>query len=171
MSKNKSVPAYLHLVLDIISRAQKLGLTVERDMDNSSTLPENGGYCFVRVNGGAAALIIPKHAAVVKWCDSHIDWEGEEGYEPHPKGTYGAVLCRINPAETDLDAYLTRLAGASKAASKRASGKASQQALDAMTAALKALGMPASPATPSTPVGPTVGDLVEDLEDDLEINA
>lgn len=140
MSKTKNVPAYLALVVDIMERAQKLGLSVERDMGTASTLPENKGYVFVRVDGGTASLIVPKHADEVKWCDSHIDWEGEDGFIPLEKAN-GKVICRIDPSETDLDQFLTRLSGASQRA-KKATSKAASQEMTALLAKLQSLGLP-----------------------------
>ena len=157
MSKSKNVPAYLTLVVDILTRADALGLTVERDMSNVSTLPENSGFVFVRVDGGTAACIIPKQADSVKWCDSHIDWEGEAGYVDH-RGGGGAVQCRIDPSETDLDAYLKRLSGAKKADRKGASKKASQADMASLLAKLQTLGVKApaaaQPAASQTPPAP-----------------
>lgn len=151
MSKTKTVPAYLTLVLNVLTRAQKLGLSVERDLSTRSTLPENSGHCFVRVDGGTAALIVPKHAGEVTWCDSHIDWKGERGYMPHPTGDNGAVSCRIDPSEADLDLLLTRLSGAQKA-SRKAGSKAASQATEEMIALLKTIGIPVDPEQDSEPV-------------------
>lgn len=153
MSKSKNVPAYLTLVVDILTRADALGLTVERDMSTVSTLPENRGFVFVRVDGGTAACIIPKQADSVKWCDSHIDWEGEAGYVDH-RGGGGAVQCRIDPSETDLDAYLKRLSGARKADRKAASKAASQADMASLLAKLQTLGVKAQPAASQTPPAP-----------------
>jgi hypothetical protein len=146
-----NVPAYLTLVARILETAESLGLTVARDPGTASTLPENKGFVFVRVNGGNAALIVPKHADRVKWADSHLDWTGREGYLPLPRPN-GAVVCRIDPERVDLEAFLQALGGASKRASKRASRDASQDAsqesLDALKAKLLALGQPkAQPAS------------------------
>ena len=139
---NKS---YLALVLDLLVRAQKLGLTVERDMSTDSTLPENGNFVFVRVGGGTAAAIIPMHAGGVKWIDSHIDWKGKTGYVPLERAN-GAVLCRIDPKGVDFDAYLKSLSGASKRDRKGSSQTTAKQSMDELKATLKALGMPASQA-------------------------
>lgn len=78
MSKSKNVPAYLALVVDILERSAALGLTVERDTSTVSTLPENRGYVFVRIGGGSASLIVPKHADGVKWCDSSMSSIGRD---------------------------------------------------------------------------------------------
>lgn len=137
MSNNKSVPAYLSLVLELIATAESLGLAVDRDPGTVSTVPENRGYCFVRIGGGSAALIIPKQTDKVMWCDSHIDWSGEKGYVPLPKPN-GKVICRINPAEADLGSFLQALAGASVRASRRASRAASPEASDAAVTELVA---------------------------------
>lgn len=163
MSKSKNVPAYLALVVDVLTRAEQLGLTVERDMSTTSTLPENSGFVFVHVDGGSAAMIIPRHAGEVQWCDSHIDWEGKAGHVPLDRPN-GAVICRVDPSELDLDAYLTALSGASKRKSQRAS-KAASQELEALKAKLQSLGLPKpQAATPSpTPVAPAA-----DSEEELD---
>ena len=160
MSKTKNAPAYLALVVDILERAVALGLDVQREMGTTSTLPENKQFCFVRVGGGTAALIVPKHADEVKWCDSHIDWAGNAGYVPLEKAN-GKVICRIDPSETDLDLFLTALSGASQRA-KKASSKAASQEMSALIAKLQSLGLPAaSPAPVETPDA-------EETEEDFE---
>jgi len=161
MSKNKNVPAYLSLVLDILTRAQALGLEIERDFDTDSTLPEPAkGYVHVFVGGGDAAMIIPKHSGEVKWCDSHIDWEGNAGYEDH-RGGGGAVVCRVIPSELDLDAYLTALSGASRQ-KRKGSKKSSKAALEEMKAKLLSLGL--SPASEPASQEPEAAYPAEDLE-------
>lgn len=138
MSKTK-VPAYLSFVADLLTRAAALECSVERDMNNVSTLPENKGFCFVYVDGGTAALIIPKSVGELKACDLHIEWEGEAGYIEAVTDR-GAVICQVDPGEIDLDSLLTRLSGAKKRAKATASKKASKETLEEMKAKLAALG-------------------------------
>jgi hypothetical protein len=145
MSK-KNVPAYLAFIVDVLTRAEALELSVERDMNNVSTLPENKGFCFVYVDGGTAALIVPKSVGELKACDLHIEWEGEAGHI-EPVTDRGAVVCSVDPSEIDLDHLLTRLSGAKKRDRKAASKKATKATLDEMKAKLAQLGIPkASPA-------------------------
>jgi hypothetical protein len=168
MSKSMNVPAYLALVMKVLEIAEAEGLTVERDVDSLSTLPENKQFCFVFVDGGDAALIIPKHAGRVRWCDSHIDWAGREGYVPHPTGDNGTVICRIDPAKVDLTAFLHGLSGASRRDKKTGSRAASQADLEALKAKLQSLGLPKVAATPSATDGVTVRRPADDLELDGE---
>lgn len=156
MSKNKNVPAYLALVMMVLETAEAEGLSIERDMDTTSTLPENKGFCFVFVDGGTAGWIIPKHADRVKWTDSHLDWEGKDGYVPHPSGDNGTVVCRIDPVKVDLGAFLKGLSGASRRDKKAASKGASKESLDAFKAKLQALGLPKAAPTPGATNGVTV---------------
>lgn len=151
MSKTKNTPAYLALVVRILETAEALGMTVERDMGNTSTLPENKHFVFVRVDGGTAALIVPMHADEVKYCDSHIDWDGRDGYIPLTKEN-GAVICRIDPSAVDLGELLTALSGASKRDRKAASKKASPD-MQELLAKLQSLGLPKQqPVTAPAPV-------------------
>lgn len=136
-------------------------------MNNVSTLPENKGFCFVYVDGGTAALIIPKSVGELKSCDLHIDWEGEAGHI-EPVTDRGAVACTVDPSEIDLDQLLTRLSGAKKRDRKAASKKATKATLDEMKAKLASLGLPkASPAVQvrkaATP-DLTVEEIVEEEE-------
>jgi hypothetical protein len=149
MSKTKNVPAYLALVFRIVSRAVELGMTVERDSGTKSTLPENNGHVFVRIDGGTASMIIPRHAGEVAWCDSHIDWAGQPGYIELEKPN-GAVVCRVDPAEIDLDAYLKRLSGAKKR-DKKAASKGASEATSELLAKLQSLGLPAQEPAASEP--------------------
>lgn len=137
MSKNKSVPAYLSLVLNVLTRGKKLGVSVPRDMSTKSTLPENNGFCFVSVDGGDACLIIPKHAKKVMWCDLHIDWAGKAGYI-EAVDSRGAVVCQIDPSEVDLDLLLTSLSGADRP-SKKGASKSASMATSEMIALLQGL--------------------------------
>lgn len=158
---NKNVPAYLSLVLKTLTTAQKLGLTVQREMGTKSTLPENNNFCFVMVDGGDAALIIPKHTLAVKYCDLHIEWKGQKGYIA-AVDTRGAVVCQIDPSQVDLELLLTSLSGTNRAAKKGAK-KASQQAIDEMTALLKTLGVDGDSQPDSEE---DVGTIVEETESD-----
>lgn len=162
---NKNVPAYLSLVLKTLTTAKSAGLTVARDMSTKSTLPENNGFCFVTVDGGDAALIIPKHQQVVKYCDLHIEWKGQKGYIA-AVDTRGAVVCQIDPSQVDLGLLLTSLSGAQRAAKKGAK-KASQQAIDEMTALLKTLGVDGD----SEPASEEIGEIVpaDDSEEAVEL--
>lgn len=128
----------LTLVATILATAQKLGLTVERELSNDSTLPENSGFIKVRVDGGSAELNLPK--GHTKWCDSHVDWSGKPGYINHPGGG-GAVVCRIDLAKADLGAVLTALSGASKRDRKASSSKSASQSTAELIAALKSMGL------------------------------
>lgn len=145
MSKN-TVPAYLTFIVDVLTRAAALELSVERDMSNVSTLPENKGFCFVYVDGGTAALIIPKSKGELKSCDLHIDWKDEAGHIDSVTER-GAVMCEVDPSEIDLDHLLKSLSGAKKASRKAASKADTKATLSAMQAKLATLGLPkASPA-------------------------
>lgn len=161
----KNLPAYLTLVLNLRTRAHALGLEIELDDTNTSQLPEKGNYMFVRVDGGDAALIIPKQSGTVKWCDSHIDWEGQVGYIPLEREN-GAVVCRIDPNKADLDLLLTSLSGASKRARRNVVKAASKADMASFTAALQAIGKPASqqvsqPASEQVTEAPDFSDLAE----------
>ncbi len=139
----------LALVVRILATAEKLGLTVERNADNDSTLPENGGFVFVRVDGGTAAMIVPK--GHVKWCDSHIDWAGKPGYVQHPGGG-GTVICRVDPSKVDLAEYLTALSGATKR-DRKSSSKTASESTSELIALLKGMGLkPASQPASQEPV-------------------
>lgn len=140
----------LNLVVTILATAQKLGLTVERELSNDSTLPENSGFVKVRVDGGTAELNLPK--GHTKWCDSHIDWSGKPGYINHPGGG-GAVVCRIDLSKADLSAVLTALSGAQKR-DRKVSSKSASQSTSELVALLKGMGLPAPQAPASEPASP-----------------
>lgn len=139
MSKSKNVPAYLTLVFTVLSRAKQLGMVWETETGTKTGLPEKGGYVFIRLDGGTASMIIPKHAGDVLWCDSHIDWKGQDGYIELEKEN-GAVACRVDPSEIDLDAYLHALSGAKKRTRKAASKAASSETAE-MLALIASLGL------------------------------
>lgn len=147
---SKITKSAITLVTNVLTRAKALGLTVERDLSNDSTLPEtaSGAFAFVRVDGGTAAMIIPlEHKGGVRWCDLHIDWSGKAGYVPLDS-TNGAVVCRVDPSKVDLDLLLTSLSGASKR-DRKATTKTASKATSEMLAALKTLGMEPDPTDDS----------------------
>lgn len=168
MSNTKNVPGYLSLVMKVLTAAKAGGHKIERDKSTNSSLPENRGFCFVFVDGGNAALIIPKHAGTVKWCDSHIDWKGKEGYLQHPTGDNGTVACRIDPAKVDLAELLKGLSGASRR-DKKGTQKASKEATESLLATLQAFDLDDDSEAPvaATP-GVTVRKPEMPVSDDIE---
>lgn len=146
MSKNTIVPAYLQLVATLLKTCDEVGAVPVRS-SHPSTLPENSGYCFLRFgDANSAALIIPKSAAAVKLCDSHVDMSDVDGWVDLRKAN-GRVMGHIDAASvTDWKEIIGRLVGASKRPTVRASKAASQapveQDMSAFLATLQSLGQP-----------------------------
>jgi hypothetical protein len=175
MSKNTNVPAYLSLVAQLLATCDEIGAAPLR-AGTTSTLPENSGYCFLRFgDANSAALIIPKSTASVKLCDIHIDASDTDGWVDLRKAN-GRVMGHIDPASvSDWSDLITRLVGASKRptvrASKGASAPASQADMSAFLATLQGLGSGAKPVASPAPVQAPVVTDDEEFEDDMVVDA
>src|SRR5512144_3008215 len=71
-TKAQKSPAYVTLVQALVAECRAKGYPVELDPATASGVPENKGYCFLRL-GGEGALIIPKGVNAVGLLDSHVD--------------------------------------------------------------------------------------------------
>jgi hypothetical protein len=175
MSKNTKslVPAYLVLVKSLLESCERLGLVPLRTQNPDgtyntvSTLPENGGNCFLRFGDeNAPAIIVPKGVNSVPVCHSHIDLADMECWRPIPKYN-GRVVCHIDSATADWDAIIALLPAAAKRPIARAKKVAAEQPdMSSFLATLGTLGNAKAPASETeTPVSTETEDFSDDSEE------
>mgnify|MGYP001567933139 CR=1 FL=1 len=112
-------PATKAFVTALLGECAKLGLAVlSLDPTTESGLKENGGWCFLRLEGdhaNGASLIIPKAVTRLGNLHSHVDLMGKDGYIPLPKKN-GKVVCHFAPDVEKVKKVLPAFLSAAKRA-------------------------------------------------------
>lgn len=120
-------PATKAFVSALLTECAKQGLAVvSLDPSTESGLKENGGWCFLRLEGtheAGASLIIPKAVGRLGKLHSHVDLVGHDGHVALPKKN-GKVICHFEPDLQKVSKVLKFFLSASKRATLAPTPKA-----------------------------------------------
>jgi hypothetical protein len=124
-------PATKAFVSALLTECAKQGLAVvSLDPSTESGLKENGGWCFLRLEGtheAGASLIIPKAVGRLGRLHSHVDLVGHDGHVALPKKN-GKVICHFEPDLAKVSKVLKFFLSASKRATLAPTPKATVSA-------------------------------------------
>jgi hypothetical protein len=120
-------PATIAFVNALLAECAAKGYTVvSRDPSTETGLKENGGWCFLRLEGtheAGASLIIPLAKHRLGNLHSHVDLQGHDGYVPLPKKN-GKVICHFQPDVAKVTQILPKFLSAAKRATAAPTVKA-----------------------------------------------
>ncbi len=172
--KNAATVAFVNALL---AECQKLGYTVvSRDPSTETGLKENGGWCFLRLEGtheAGASLIIPLAKTRLGNLHSHVDLQGKDGYVPLPKKN-GKVICHFQPDVAKVTQILPMFLSAAKRATAAPTPKAPvaqpvatppQAPAASLIAAIPAASQPDSQPEPDMDLDALMSEALTDTEE------